>query len=219
MELSLLCGASIFMVVKEDSSNETIIYSSRPDIDLSSFDSAPTEKYTNDNYQGMFMEENKGSRKRLQTSKEMKAKPKFFIEKTPKKVKVVALQTFHEKVKQKALGLKISLDPLKLNSKPLNQDRPLSASPMPSMQASTNLTRPTPNSENEIISPVPVKQCEDSVLEAAGGNCYSGSHFSSFRPFEPGNYHSPLPFSGSCFVSYYNSMCQQETYKDYTDLM
>eukprot|EP00826_Nyctotherus_ovalis_P005014 TRINITY_DN11114_c0_g1_i5.p1 TRINITY_DN11114_c0_g1~~TRINITY_DN11114_c0_g1_i5.p1 ORF type:complete len:115 (-),score=9.30 TRINITY_DN11114_c0_g1_i5:481-825(-) len=50
MELSLLCGASIFMVIKEDSSGQVSTYSSQASADLLVL--APTasqsESYTND---------------------------------------------------------------------------------------------------------------------------------------------------------------------------
>lgn len=80
------------------------------------------------------------------------------------------------------------------------------------MQTNTNIPRHTPIIEHEIISPVPIKTYEEN-------NCYSGSCLSGFRPFDNGQYHSPIIFSGKPFLGYYSPVHQFELYKDNTDML
>lgn len=141
MELSLLCGADILIVIKEDTTGLISTYSSQPNSDLLAltFNVPHSEKFTNADvvliislqYQQTFKPEKEDKELttiEIQGTKRKKPTPKFIIEQAPKQTP--ATQTFKEKLKQKGLGLKVYLDEPATAFKPLDQDKVNSASPL-----------------------------------------------------------------------------------------
>eukprot|EP00826_Nyctotherus_ovalis_P013355 TRINITY_DN135_c0_g2_i4.p1 TRINITY_DN135_c0_g2~~TRINITY_DN135_c0_g2_i4.p1 ORF type:complete len:245 (-),score=59.19 TRINITY_DN135_c0_g2_i4:296-1030(-) len=118
MELSLLCGTDILLIIRDNANHQNILYSNLPKDNKSLFDTYINDEYThccsNEDYGGLFDSKDvDGSEatkkpkgfKRIRADKKIKAKTK-----DPNN------SVFQQKLKEKAPGLKISLN---LNTFPI----------------------------------------------------------------------------------------------------